>query len=320
MVHSNRGILLGSKSIGAGMANLFYQILVYFSRICGAWVFYAACWIIATVYFLFFPRRVAVSVRFYRAVFPNRPAWYPLWCAWKQFHNFTTIYIDRFYLIFKGDIHYTAQGWHYIEKAAENGTGGILLMSHLGNWEIAAHLLKKKGIPLLLFMGEKTGEQIEKTQKNTLQSTGVEIIASPLGQSSPMDILEGLRHLRKGWMLSIAGDRFGSANRSYVEAEFLGHIVRLPETPYAMAIATGAPVFIFFAVRTGRQRYHFIIHPPIFLRSGARKTRRKSVRDAAQLYARHLEQTVCQHPFEWHHFEPFLGSKKVPESNYSQGG
>lgn len=299
------------------MINLFYRMMVYLSRKCGIWVLYTAARIVATGYFLFFPRRVAISLRFYRAVFPHRPAWYRLWCAWKQFHNFTSIYIDRYFLEFSEDIHYTACGWQYIEKAAENRTGGILLMSHIGNWEAAARLLKKKGIPLLLFMGRKEGEQIEGMQKNTLQKNGVEIIASHSGQGSPMDILEGVRFLRKGWILSIAGDRFGDAGGSYVEAEFLGHIVRLPETPYALALATGVPVFVFFAFRTGRKKYHFIAHRPIYLRAESRQASRECIRYAAQQYADLLEEAVYKYPFEWHHFEAFLSRKKTQGKNCS---
>lgn len=301
------------------MINRFYQAMVYLSRKCGIWVLYTAAWTIATGYFLFFPRRVAASYRFYRAVFPHRRAWYPLWCAWKQFHNFTAIYIDRYFLEFSGNIHYTAQGWHYLEKAAESRTGGILLMSHLGNWEVAARLLTEKGLPLLLFMGKKAGEQIEGMQKSSLQKSGVEIIASPLGRPSPMNILEGVKYLRNGWILSMAGDRFGDAGRCRVEAEFLGHTVRLPETPYALALATGAPVFVFFALRTGRRKYRFIIYPPLHLRADSRDSRKACIRQAAQEYARFLEQTVYESPFEWHHFEPFLGPKTVPEKPFSQG-
>lgn len=296
------------------MINLFYRIVVYLSRRCGLWVLYAAVWVIATGYFLFFPGRVAASVRFYRAVFPRRSRGYLIRCAWKQFHDFTTIYIDRYLLEFSGDLHYTAQGWEYIEKAVENGTGGILLMSHVGNWEVAARIFRKKGIPLLLFMGKKAGEQVEGIQKNTLEKSGVEIVARESGRDSPTDILEGMRYLRKGWILSMAGDRFGDPAQSRVDVEFMGHRVGLPEAPYALALATGAPVLVFFAFRTGRHTYHFVIHEPIHLRAGSRQLRRECVQRAAQQYARLLEQAVYRHPFAWHHFEPFPGPENAPEN------
>ncbi|MFP3980942.1 MAG: lauroyl acyltransferase [Desulfobacterales bacterium] len=295
------------------MINRFYRCMVYLSRKWGIWVFYIAVWIIATGYFLFFPRRVATSMRFYRALFPRRSVLYALWCAWRQFHSFTNIYIDRYLLEAPGNIAYTAEGLEHLRKAADRHTGGILLMSHLGNWEVAARLLKKEGFPLLLFMGKKAGEQIEGLQKTTLQKNGVEIIASQQGAGSPMEILEGVRYLRSGWILSMAGDRFGDSGRSFVEVEFLGHVVRLPETPYVLAMATGAPIFVFFAFRKTRGKYHFIIHPPIEVRAASRRSRKQGIEQAARAYARLLEQAVYQYPFEWHHFEPFLGRKTGPE-------
>ena len=301
------------------MINLFYQVLVYLSRKWGVWVLHTAVWIVAAGFFFCFPQRVATSARFYRAVFPHRPGWYPFWCAWRQFHNFTAIYIDRYTLETSGSIDYTAEGLEHVMKAARRRTGGILLMSHVGNWEVAAHLLRKMGIPLILFMGQKTGEQLEGLQKNTLRKNGVEIIANRVGQGSPMDILEGLRRLRDGWILSIAGDRFGDSGRSFVETRFMGHWVRLPETPFALALATGVPVFVFFAFRTGTHGYHFVAHPPMFLRATSREGRKDRIREAAQQYARLLEQSIYRHPFEWHHFEPFLGPTARPGDHKDQG-
>ncbi|MFW6177270.1 MAG: hypothetical protein ACOC43_02780 [Desulfohalobiaceae bacterium] len=291
------------------MISLLHRILVYLSRTLGIWVLYTASWIIASCYFLFFPARVANSVRFYQTLFPHSSLCYAVYCAWKQFHDFTNIYIDRYYLESVGDISYTVQGWEHIADAVQNRTGGILLMSHLGNWEVAARLLQKHDVPLLLFMGQKAGEQLEGVQKSTLQQEGVRIIASQQGRGSPTQILEGLGCLRSGWLLSLAGDRSVGAADSQVQVEFLGHTVSLPQTPYALALASGAPIFVFFALRTGRQKYHFIIQPPIYLQAESRSQRSQSIRQAAQQYADLLQQTVYDYPFQWHHFQPFLGSK-----------
>ncbi|MFP3999011.1 MAG: lauroyl acyltransferase [Desulfobacterales bacterium] len=291
------------------MIKIFHRCMVYLSRKWGIWVFYTAVWIVATGYFLFFPLRVAAGVRFYRALFPRRNALYALLCTWKQFHDFTGIYIDRYIFEFKGDIKYTSEGLQYLRQAVSEQTGGILLMSHLGNWEAAATLLKKEGFPLLLFMGQKEGEQIEQTQKAGLEQNGVQVIASRQGAGSPLEILEGVKYLRKGWFLSMAGDRSGEHGSSFAEAKFLGHRVRVPETPYVLALATGAPVFVFFAFRKGPGKYHFVAHPPMEVRAESRWLRKKSIADAAQKYCRLLEQAVYDHPFQWHHFEPFLGPK-----------
>jgi len=290
------------------MINLFYHILMRLSQRWGLWIFYMAAWTVATGYFLFFPRRVAVSARFYRALFPGRAGWYAICCAWKQFHGFIHPYLDRFLLETSGQLNYTKEGWDELDAAIKGGNGGVLLMSHLGNWDVAAHLLKKEGAPLLLFMGQKEREQIEATQKEGLRKSGVEVIASQADEASPLQILEGARAIRNGWLISMAADR-ARPGQSTVAARFLNHTVELPETPFALAVMTGAPLYVFFGLRTGRQRYHFVIYPPIRPGSGGRRNRKQRIRQAAQAYAAILEETVRQYPFQWHHFEPFLDKK-----------
>lgn len=36
------------------------------------------------------------------------------------------------------DLHYSSKGLGHLEAAAQAQAGGIILMSHLGNWEIAS--------------------------------------------------------------------------------------------------------------------------------------------------------------------------------------
>ncbi len=91
----------------------------------------------------------------------------------RQYQNFTSVFLDRFLLQERGDIAYESEGFHYLEDAVASGRGGVLLMSHLGNWEVSAHLLKGKGMKLLLYVGEKHREQIERMQKQSLSERGV---------------------------------------------------------------------------------------------------------------------------------------------------
>jgi hypothetical protein len=44
---------------------------VFLSKKLGLWIFITYAWTVATGFFLFFPYRVANSVRFYRILFPK---------------------------------------------------------------------------------------------------------------------------------------------------------------------------------------------------------------------------------------------------------
>jgi len=190
---------------------MFYRILPFFARIFGVWAFDLIAKGIAAGYFFFAPRRVMVSVRFYRALFPQRTRAYHFWCTWNQFQNFTSVYLDRYRFHEVGDISYTNEGWEHVENALDRKTGGIVLMSHLGNWEIAAHLMKQKReqMPLILFMGQRAKAHIERIQKEDLRRRGIRIVAVEKNWGTSFDLLEGLRFIQDGGLVSMTGDQSG---------------------------------------------------------------------------------------------------------------
>ncbi len=295
------------------MIKLYYKFITLSSKIFGYRFFALFARFVSTGYFLLFPKRVATGVRFYLALFPEKGRLYSLWCTWRQFHSFTNVFLDRFLLQHSEGISYTSENWNILQSVAEKGTGGIIVMSHVGNWDVAAHLLRKKGLKLMLYMGARQKEQVEKIQKAQLSGSGLKVIAVDQDGGSPFDILEGLRYLKQGGIVSLAGDRVWSKNQRAVPVNFLGHNLLLPEAPYALAQASGAPLFIFFAFRTGKGKYAISISEPIRVQARSRAERGKAMRESAQRYADILAQKAKEYPFQWYHFEQFLGEKVVNE-------
>jgi len=302
------------------MKDITYRALTILSKRMGLWVFRFISWFIASGYFFLFPGRLAVSIQFYRALFPSRSLAYHLWCAWKQYHNFTNVYLDRFLVFKKHDISITHEGWEYLEDAVNKKEGGIILMSHAGNWEIAAHVLKMRGrdnpaMRLLLYLGQVHKDQIDHKQKEGLVQSGVKIVVVEEEGGSPMDIVEGINFLKAGGLVSLTGDRLWRKDQRSVAVRFLGHEALIPETPFIFAMLSGAPIYIFFAFRTGKQTYLFQTLPPEYVQAKDRKDRKEAIGKAAQIYADCLEEMVRRHPFEWYHFEPFLGRKLDEKKN-----
>jgi predicted LPLAT superfamily acyltransferase len=295
----------------AVVKDLFYQALMFLAKRWGNWIFLLPAWCVATGYFLFFPRRVVVSIRFFRSLFPESPSLHALGCAWRQYHHFVHVFLDRFLMTEDAAIRTTYEGWEHLVAAVESGKGGIILMSHVGSWEIAAHLLKHHGrnhpgMKLLLYLGAKHREQIERRQKQGIERSGIRVIAVPEDGGSPMEIVEGLNFLREGGMVSLAGDRLWGRNQRAVTVRFAGGEARIPETPFILALLSGAPLLVFFVYRTGRGQYHLLTRPPLYVTAASRKERRAAVEKAAQIYADFLVETARTHPDEWYHFEPFL--------------
>jgi lauroyl/myristoyl acyltransferase len=254
--------------------------------------------------------RVAHSYRFYRALFPGQNAFYYLSCAWKQYHNFTNVYVHRFVHLPEGEIEFTKEGWQYLDEAVETKTGAVVVMSHVGNWELAAQMLKRKGMPMMLYLGAKVKhkEQVENIQKKKLAAQGIKIVATSADEKSPFALLEGINFLREGGIIFMSGDRLWGA-QSYVKARFLGHEVKLPDTPHLLALVTGALLMTFFVYEKGYGKYHVKVSAGRKVTAASRAQRKQAVYRSAQLYADELADFVRARPFEWHHFEPFLGRK-----------
>src|SRR5690606_25346987 len=59
------------------------------------------------------------------------------------------------------ELDFTREGVENIEKLVADGKGGILLSAHLGNWEVAGHLLKRVNAPINIVMYDGEAEQMK---------------------------------------------------------------------------------------------------------------------------------------------------------------
>ena len=284
----------------------YHAILVRISNVVGPWFFAAVARCIATGYFFFSPK-VRESRRFYAFLFPCRDRWFHLWCAFRQYQNFTTIHLDRF-LTKAGHLPvFTCDGVEVLDTRFGHG-GTLLLMSHLGNWEMAARLLMRQGkeTPLLLYMGVKEKEGVERTQKEELQRAGVTILGVDQGAASPFTAVEGLRLLRQGGLVSMTGDMVWRKDQRRIPVVFLGRVAFVSEAPFVFALVAGAPIIVFFAFRIGRNRYHFTFSGLIWIKNCGKGERQRVIAEAAQRYADLLAEALRRHPCEWYHFDRFL--------------
>ncbi len=290
------------------MSQRYYTFATTVSGWIGTWFFRFSAWFVASGYFLFFPGRVSGSVRFYRALFPDRGRLYALYRTWRQYHMFTTVFTDRFRLRRDGRLPYTTRGRDHLDDALNKKTGGIILMSHMGNWEVAAHILKRerRDMDLLLIMGIRDKEQIERLQKESLAESGVRVMAAGQADGSPLDILEPLRFLKEGGLVSLTGDMIWNENQRAVPVDFLGRRAALPETPHMLALVSGAPIFVLFAFRKKDGTYDFSVTSPLYVTASSRSDRQAAIRRSAQRYADLIVEKLQEYPDQWYHFGPFL--------------
>ena len=294
------------------MKDFFYRTLISLTRFTGTWLFGIVSWFIATGYFLFSTRRVKDSLYFYGALFPKRSHLYLLSCTWRQFHRFTHVFLDRLLPQQEEKHPFIVHEDAHLIDTVQRKEGAILLMSHLGHWELTAHMFFKiykddyPDMKLLLYLGRKHREQIESRQKQDIAARGIEMISIAENEAAPMDLVKGIQFLRKGGLVSMTGDRRWRNDQRFLSVRFLHHKARIPEAPFVLALLSGAPIFTFFTHRAGPYQHILRIFPPLYVRAPSRKDRQQALHCAAQLYADRLEEMVRQAPFEWFHFEPFI--------------
>ncbi|MBI5501388.1 MAG: lysophospholipid acyltransferase family protein [Deltaproteobacteria bacterium] len=285
------------------MRGFLYRLFVGASRWVGVWIVAAFAWVVSTGYFVFRRDRVRESVRFYGGLFPDRSRAHARRLAWRQFHAFASLFAERLRLRADEPFEMEEEGRDALESAAREGKGVVLVMSHVGSWEIAARLLRRRGFRMMLHMGAREREQVERAQKADLRGDGVEVVVAGGGEGSVFDGVEALRFLRGGGFVSLSADRPRAGESRTVAVRFAGGTARLSAAPWALALVSGAPLFHFFALRTGRRRYRFAASGPVRLEVASRAARQEAIRRAAQAYADDLEAVVRRHPEQWYSFE-----------------
>lgn len=293
------------------MKKRFYAGLVLASTLLGAWFFKMVSGGIATGYFFLFPSRLKNSLRFYKALYPQSSLAWHLWCSYRQYLSFTNVFLDRTRFLQNRLQEPVCEGWRHIETALQKNSGAVILMSHVGNWEIAAQLLNRMNanMRILLFMGSRQADQIESLQKKQLVQNGIQVLAVENPQTSAWNILEGVRFLRNGGVVSITGDRLWDGRERCVEVPFLDHFVQVPEVPYRLALAGRSPLIVFFCFREKGGFFRLMASSPIHLRQESGEARAQLVKTAARQYTELLEAAVRRYPYQWFHFEPFMETR-----------
>jgi lauroyl/myristoyl acyltransferase len=287
------------------MKALIHHAVIRVSLLLGSWPIRFFAWWIATGYFLFRSSRRRSSIRLYQVIFPERSELYYLYCTWRQFHSYATTFAERIEFDKKG-VTTATQGRENLAEAARRGSGGIILMSHLGSFEIAAQAFRELRLKLLLMMGEKEAKQVARDQREAMKARGIYIQVAAPGEDFLFGGVEAIKFVREGGFVSVAGDLVWTEQRSRLPVSLFGHEVGLSAGPHLLALVSNAPLFTMFTFRAEKGKHLVIMSPPREVKAPSRSERNAALQASAQAYANALEEMVRQHPFQWYIFEPFF--------------
>lgn len=153
----------------------------------------------------------------------------------------------------KNSFTFNFDGEENLRKIAALQGGGILLSAHIGNWDIAGHLLKRieTTINIVIYDGEY--QKIKEYLDSVTGKRHVNVIVIKNDLSHIYSINEAIK---KNELVCMHADRFLEGNKT-LTAEFCGGKARFPMGPFLLASKFKVPVSFVFAVKESNLHYHF---------------------------------------------------------------
>jgi KDO2-lipid IV(A) lauroyltransferase len=178
----------------------------------------------------------------------------------------------------------------HVLAAREAGRGGVITLSHYGNWDMAANAAIAMGTPLTTVMAPLGPEGFTDLVLWARQRNQLEVY-------TPRNAARGLlRALQRNRCVGILCDIPGAGPT--VEVDYCGGPVPFSAVPAWLAKRTGAPLMPADCTRRRHGRYEIVIHPPVPVEPGDSETA------VMQRLARVLERAVLDRPAQWYPFGP----------------
>lgn len=179
--------------------------------------------------------------------------------------------------------------WERLVAASARGRGVIIVMLHLGNFDLVGQVLAARGYRLTVPVERVRPERLFNLLTSERRSRGLNAV--PLDQAPR----EMVRALRAGELVAMAGDR-GAGGRP-VEVDLFGKPALIPRAAVSLARRTGSPVLVGVGLRREAGRYHGILFEEIPIARTADVA--ADDRENAQRLARVMEEAITQAPGQW---------------------
>ena len=183
-------------------------------------------------------------------------------------------------------------GLQRLLDARDAGTGMIVALPHMGNWEAAAPVAVSEGVPIVAVAEVLPNRRITDWFTEMRAEFGIEIVLAT-GRVEVMRQLEQAIADNKAVALLSDRDLKGKG----VAVEFFGESTTLPPGPATLAVRTGAPLFpVGCYFRDGG--YRVVVHEAVPVPEEGNRT--EKVAAMTQTLAKELEEIISEAPQQWH--------------------
>jgi KDO2-lipid IV(A) lauroyltransferase len=184
-----------------------------------------------------------------------------------------------------------------LRAAYARGKGVLLILPHMGNWEVAGAVARDLGMPVLSAAENLPNPLITEWFLDVRKMAGMDIVLTGRGARATGALM---RRLQEGETVALLADR--DVTGRGVPVEFFGEETTMPAGPIALAVKTGAPILVVGSYFEEGPGHRYVVSDPLPVPEAGTKEDR--VAAGAQLLATALEERILRRPEDWHLFVP----------------
>jgi predicted LPLAT superfamily acyltransferase len=193
------------------------------------------------------------------------------------------------------------EGEDYLRKMVVGKQGGLLLSAHIGNWEIAGHLLQRLNTEMNIVMFDGEQHHIKEYMESVTGRRSAKIIL----------IKEDLSHiyaihkaLKNNEFVCMHADRFMEGNKT-ISGMLLNKTALFPAGPFLLANAFRVPVSFVFAMKETSLHYHFYASPAKIYS----KSKENGAGEVLLDFCMYMEAGIRKYPVQWYNYYDFWGER-----------
>jgi len=258
-------------------------------------------------YFVVFAQKASKSMYYYFNTILGYGFFKTIYYIYLNNLTFGKILIDKVALMagVPNKFTFDFDGEEYLHNMAE-GEGGLLISAHIGNWEIAGHLLNRIKKPVHIVMLDAEHRNIKALLDNFMTNKSMNFITIKDDMSHLFRIKEVLQNNE---IVAIHGDRFLPGSKT-LTCDFMGETAEFPTGPFYIAMKYKKPVTFVSAIKASSSHYKFkATEPKIYLNSRSIVNREKVLRQMLDDYIDELQATLHQYPEQWFNYYYFWNKK-----------
>jgi predicted LPLAT superfamily acyltransferase len=280
-----------------------FRIFVWVLKHAGLAPAYLLLRFVAFYFFLFSGKAFRIQYGFFR----NRLGYTPLSALtgiYKNYYWFGQTIIDRILLMSGMDnpFRFEFEGENHLREMVTQNRGGLLISAHIGNWEIAGHLLNRLGTDMHIVMYDGEQQQLKDYLESITEKHSARIILIKDDLSHIYAIQEALG---KNAFVCMHADRFLEGNKILSE-NLLNKAAAFPAGPFLLACSFQSPVSFVFAMKDRPFTYHFYASPSKIYSGNKNASMEEMLRD----YCRAVENMIWKYPLQWYNYYDFWSEGK----------